>query len=164
MTKHTRIVAGFPGVGKSYLCDIAKQKGLTIVDSDSRFFSCIREGEVSSVWPNNYIEHIRALIGVVDIICVSTHREVREALVRAGIHFVLVYPDIQQKKEYLDRFRTRPLRADEDRESRDQFVARMNKNWDDWIGYQLPHQKGCAHIMLQSGEHLSDIIHRLLTQ
>ena len=65
--RFVRLVCGFPGVGKSHLC-----RKMGWHDSDSSQFSH-RDG-----WPNNYIEHLKSLRGVA---LVSTHKEVRAALV-----------------------------------------------------------------------------------
>lgn len=156
------VISGAPGVGKSFLFEEADLRGLVVNDSDSTNFSWSEPGVRNPEWPNNYMEHLRGLLGKVDVICVSTHHEVRSAMLKAGIPFVLVYPGVGQKEEYLRRFRERPLKPGEDQVARDQFVSLMSANWESWIETQLPPQSGCRHIVLQSGQYLSDRVNEIL--
>ena len=87
----TIVVSGFPGVGKSYYVNYGEgsdymPQGFAI-DSDSSTFD-------KSNFPKNYIEHIKENIGKVKIIFVSSHKEVRDALVKNNIDFTLAYPNI----------------------------------------------------------------------
>ena len=67
----TLVVSAFPGCGKSHLF---RNKGdKKILDSDSSTFD-------KSQFPENYINHIKSNIGDVDMILVSSHKEVRDAL------------------------------------------------------------------------------------
>lgn len=54
-------------------------------------------------FPNNYIQHIKDNIGKVDIICVSSHLKVRQALTDAGIKFITVYPKEDMLDEWIGR-------------------------------------------------------------
>ena len=164
LDKKTIVVAGAPGVGKSHLFSEAEKRDLSIRDSDSSQFSWLQPGVRNPDFPYNYMEHLRSLLGEVDVVCVSTHHEVRNALVAAGIEFKLTYPGPGQKDEYIKRFRDRPLKPGEDQAARDKFVALMNAHWEEWIDKQLPTQEGCAHVVLQKGEYLSDRIMSLLTE
>ena len=96
----TRIIAAFPGTGKT----IYHQKHPdTTLDSDSSSFSWIeKDGEKvrNPDFPNNYIAHIKENIGKYEFIFVSTHREVREALLDNCVFFYLVYPfDLKRSQE-----------------------------------------------------------------
>lgn len=150
--KETILLSAFPGTGKSYLCNqsgmvtlddgskIFDWRKKTIIDSDSRRF-CKKD------FPQNYINHIKANIGKAEIICISSHKEVRKALVENGMYFTLVYPDIKLKEEYVQRF--------EKRGNPHTFITLISMHWDEWI-QQLQSQNGCTHIVLKSGEYLSD--------
>jgi hypothetical protein len=70
--KKTIIVSAFPGTGKTY-CWV--NTDLDVIDSDFSTFA-------KSDFPNNYIKHIKSKIGTKDIILVSSHSIVREALVK----------------------------------------------------------------------------------
>ena len=70
-----RVIAGFPGVGKSYLF---KGNSEQYADSDSSTFD-------KSDFPANYMRHIAELLGSTDkTIFVSTHDTVRQALIDTG--------------------------------------------------------------------------------
>jgi hypothetical protein len=138
--KETLVISAFPGCGKSHL--FRENKDKIVLDSDSSKFD-------KSDFPNNYIEHIKKNIGKADIILVSSHKEVRDALVDNDIKFTLVYPDISIKDEYLQRYK--------DRNSPESFIKLLDDNWEIWIG-EMNKQKGCKKIKLKKGEYLSDVI------
>jgi len=138
--KETKLISAFPGVGKSYLFRNPGDKKIS--DSDSSHFN-------KDYFPENYIQHIKNNIGEADIICISSHDVVRNALVENDLHFTLVYPDKSLKEEYVSRYK--------ERGNNDQFVTLLEKNWNDWIG-QLETQEGCDHIKLQKGQYLSDVL------
>ena len=145
----TRIISGFPGVGKSTL--FGQFGNLKILDSDSSKFSWENQAERirHPQWPMNYIEHIRENQGKVDIILVSSHDVVRHALVEAGIEFELVYPGLEMKNEYISRY--------VDRGNSTAFVKLLEGNYEIWIA-ELMSQMGCIHRPLGSGQFLSDVI------
>jgi hypothetical protein len=102
-----------------------------------------------SDFPRNYLEHIKSNIGKVDVILVSSHKEVRDALVENNIWFELVYPDPSIKEEFLQRY--------VDRGSPEKFISLLETNWNNWIG-ELEYQYGCKKIKLKEGQYLSDVI------
>lgn len=62
MKPKTLIIAGFPGIGKSYAVDVLRSKGLKVSDSDSSSFSWIMKDGEKVRNPNfvrDYMEHIR---------------------------------------------------------------------------------------------------------
>jgi uncharacterized glyoxalase superfamily protein PhnB len=136
----TLVVSAFPGCGKSHLF---RNKGdKKILDSDSSTFD-------KSQFPENYINHIKSNIGDADIILVSSHKEVRDALQNQGINFTLVYPKKDIKDEYIQRYI--------DRGNDGKFVDLLKQNWENWVG-ELEQQSGCEKIKLDSGQYLSDVI------
>ena len=136
----TLVVSAFPGCGKSHLFRNKGEK--KILDSDSSTFD-------KSQFPQNYIEHIKYNIGEVDIILVSSHKEVRDALVNEGIDFTLVYPSKDIKDEYIQRYI--------DRGNDGKFVELLKQNWDIWTD-ELENQERCEKIKLESGQYLSNVI------
>jgi len=142
MQYDTLLVSGFPGIGKSYYCN---KTNLKVLDSDSSKFS-------KSCFPGNYIKHIKDNLGKVDIIFISTHKQVRDALVKNNLEFTLVYPDISLKEEYKQRYKKRG--------SNNSFLMTLDLFWDEWIK-QLENQKNCNKIVLQSNEYLSHVINKL---
>jgi hypothetical protein len=136
----TLVVSAFPGCGKSHLFRNKGEK--KILDSDSSTFD-------KSQFPQNYIEHIKSNIGEVDIILVSSHKEVRDALVNESINFTLVYPRKDIKDEYIQRYI--------DRGNDGKFVELLKQNWNNWTD-ELENQEGCEKIELESGQYLSNVI------
>ena len=115
------IISGFPGIGKSYCFDNVKD--IDISDSDSSKFD-------KANFPQNYIEHIKNLTN--EYALVSSHATVRDALTQEKIPFILVYPDISLKDEYIERYKARGSSA--------VFIELVNNNWAGWIT-ELENQK-----------------------
>ena len=137
----TKIISAFPGTGKSYYHNKHKE---TTLDSDSSNFSWIKDenGNNTSIrnpnFPQNYIEHIKENIGKYEFIFVSSHKEVREALLNNCIFFYLVYPDDRRKDEFIERYINRG--------NNEKFIQLISDNWDEWMKeiWFLP--DGCKHI------------------
>lgn len=151
--KNTLIISGFPGIGKSYF--FRKNKDKIVLDSDSSKFSWIKDANGNNTkerdpnFPNNYIEHIKDNISKADIILVSSHKNVRDALVQNNIQFTLVYPNREIKWEYIQRYI--------DRGSDNPFIDLLITNWDNFLD-ELEAQIGCNKIELQEGKYLSDYL------
>jgi hypothetical protein len=128
---YTLLCAGFPAVGKSYLYNHSKLK---VLDSDSSKFD-------KAFFPKNYIDHIKANLGKVDIILISSHEVVRDALIKENMHFTLVYPNIDLKQEFIERYKQRG--------SPKSFIKLVSDNWTEWIE-QLQNQNGCKKIELNT--------------
>lgn len=140
----TLIISGFPGVGKSSL--VAKNPDA--LDSDSSMYTWYvgEDGEKvrNPLFPENYIEHIKQNIGEVPVILVSTHKDVRDALVENEIPFTLVYPHRSLKDEYVERYISR--------ESPEPLINAIKDNWDIWIDDL--EKSPCDRLELQRGEFL----------
>ena len=131
------VVSAFPGCGKSTfyrensIYSETSNGKLKILDSDSSLFSWIYDenGNKTDVrdpeFPNNYISHIKAHIESEDIIFVSSHKIVREALEREGIPYIMVYPDKSLKEEWIKRFR--------DRGNDEAFIKFQEDHWDEFL-------------------------------
>ncbi len=146
------VISGFPGIGKSWL--FKNPKGQVVRDSDSSNFSWLNQAEQirHPDWPSNYMEHIWEKRESADFTLVSTHKEVRDAMVKAAIPFVLVYPALDMKEEYIERYVVRgnaPF-----------FVSLLTQNYDTWIS-ELQAQKNCLHVVLSPGQYLADVLVRL---
>jgi len=145
--KNTIIISAFPATGKSYLFQNTKQG--SILDSDSSKFSWISSGVRHPDFPQNYINHIKDNIGNVNLILVSSHKIVREALVNNNIVFTLVYPDNSLKEEYINRYIKR--------KNDQNFINILDKNWNNFLE-DMQNQTHCRHLILNSGEYLIDRI------
>jgi hypothetical protein len=120
------VVSGFPGVGKSFFYK-RNQDTLSIADSDSSRFSWADEAKTirNPHFIEDYVAHVRSIMREKDVVLVSSHLRIREALYREGINFICVYPYADQKEEYLRRFRTRG--------SNEKFLANLAENFVPWV-------------------------------
>jgi hypothetical protein len=79
---------------------------------------------------------------------------VRDALLKKGIPFVLVYPNREIKDEYIQRYK--------DRGNNDAFVDLLEKNWDNWMDemdqMEAPQGQTLYKVKLGSGQYLADVI------
>ncbi len=102
-------------------------------------------------FPNNYIQHIKDNIGKVDYIFVSSHKEVRDALIENNIWFTLVYPARHAKAEWVGRCFLRG--------SGEKFCQLIADNWDKWID-EIEEVKRCNKRILGYGcyWYLKDLI------
>lgn len=111
------IVSAFPGMGKSYAYNLLKND-IKVLDSDSSKFD-------KDNFPWNYIEHIKDNIDNCDIIFVSSHKEVRDALDNEGIDFDLFYPSKERRNEFLQNYVSRHSPRD--------LIMKIDNNWSKWI-------------------------------
>src|SRR5574344_265312 len=149
-----KIISAFPGCGKSYYYrewsqyspenvwrkenngeqvynNIGLPCGDKIIDSDSSLFSWIYDenGNKTDVrnpdFPNNYIQHIKDHLHTEDIIFVSSHKVVREALEKEGIKYILIYPEKDMKEKFIRRFKKRG--------NDEKFIKFQEEHWDEFI-------------------------------
>lgn len=137
--KQTKLISAFPGTGKSYFSENSEK---IVLDSDSSTFD-------KSNFPQNYIEHIKKNIGKVDIICISSHLEVRKALEENNLFFDLVFPELSLKEEYIERYKIRG--------SHPKFIELISNNWDLWINQLLEFSNKCTKVELKSNQFISDL-------
>lgn len=136
--KRSIILMGFPGVGKTYVKE--KYKGsnkLKVLDSDSSNFD-------KSDFPNNYIKYINEQIGKYDIIMVSTHAEVRDAiknsLIPLSCPIYICYPSLDIKDEWLERLRKRG--------NNETFIKLIDENYYNWIRDIEMNENALIHIQI----------------
>lgn len=124
----TKIISAFPGTGKTHYHNKHKD---TTLDSDSSHFSWVKDENGNNTkernpdFPKNYINHIKENIGKYEYIFVSSHKEVRDALLDNCLFFYLVYPDSCRKDEFIGRYRKRG--------NDENFINLIEKNWDNWL-------------------------------
>ena len=153
--KNTKIISGFPAIGKSF---IFKNSDKSVIDSDSSEFSWAQDldGNNTKVrnprFPKNYINYIQDNIGRVDFIMVSSHDVVREALCDNEISYTIVYPDISLKDEFLERFINRGNYKN--------FIDFLSINWDKFIN-EISNETYPTKIILEKGQYLSDVLEKI---
>ena len=130
----TAIISAFPCCGKTYAFEHNQDK-YKIIDSDSSKFH--RNGEL---YLPEYISYIRSNVGNADIIFVSSHYNVREALSGLSIDYATVYPKRDMLYEWIGRMY---LRGNDDK-----FIMNIVSQWDDWVGNirKEPHGKGIKYL------------------
>jgi hypothetical protein len=137
----TKIISAFPGTGKSYY--YGKYPNTTL-DSDSSNFSWVKDEngnntkERNPEFPQNYINHIKENIGKYKYIFVSSHKEVRDALLDNRLFFYLVYPSENRKDEFLERYRSRG--------NDEKFIKLISDNWEKWVREIYWINNGCEKI------------------
>ena len=137
----TRIISAFPGTGKT---TYHKMNPATTLDSDSSDYSWTISADGTKSrnpeFPANYIAHIKENIGKYEFIFVSSHKEVRDALIDACIFFYLVYPDVDRKDEFIGRYA--------ERGSCDTFIKLISGNWESWIRQCALCYIGCERVRM----------------
>jgi hypothetical protein len=139
----TKIISAFPGTGKSYYH--GKYPNTTL-DSDSSNFSWVKDEngnntkERNPEFPQNYINHIKENIGKYKYIFVSSHKEVRDALLDNCLFFYLVYPGENRKDEFLERYRSRG--------NDEKFIKLISDNWEKWVREIYWINNGCEKIQM----------------
>jgi len=147
--KNTIIISGFPGVGKSYLTEMYKGTDIIVQDSDSSNFSWLEPGVRNPDFPNNYITHIKSLIGKVDYILISSHENVRNGLAKEGITYALIYPSPRLKDVYIQRYKQR--------NSSEAFINNIDKTFYDFVE-QCNSDIYAKRFMFVQDQYLSDVI------
>jgi hypothetical protein len=140
--KSTTIISGFPGVGKTFYAERSNEEGFLVADSDSSQFSKRPD------FPACYIAHIKENIGKKDVILVSSHKVVREALAKANLPYILVFPNRALKGEYLKRYA--------ERGSSDAFLSLLDEKWDEFLD-EIENETFPTKVELGPGKYLSDV-------
>ena len=147
----TKIVSAFPGVGKT---TYHKNNPDTTLDSDSSGFSWVVDEHGNKTrnpsFPQNYINHIKENIGKYKYIFVSSHKEVRDALLDNCIFFYLVYPDDNRKDEFIQRYR--------DRGNDENFIKLVDSKWDEWMREFYWMNRGCEKLTAYDDWNLDTVL------
>ena len=145
------VISAYPACGKSYYYKkhslYAESNGdEKVLDSDSSNFSWLYDeaGNKTDIrnpdFPNNYIDYIKKHLDKEDIIFVSSHESVREALHKNGIPFAMVVPDIEMKAEWLSRMKKRG--------NDDVFIQLQEEHWDEWVSDCLKDNRAACTCVL----------------
>ena len=152
--KETMIISGFPGVGKSEFFKHQGRHNKTCLDSDSSNFSWVKDENGNNTternpdFPANYIEHIKSNMGKVDIIFISSHEKVRKALEEANMRYILVYPELNAKDEYIRRYK--------ERGNSETFVSFICGNWENLIN-DMKNETFPIQMELEKSQYLSSM-------
>jgi hypothetical protein len=154
--KNTIIILGFPGVGKT---TYSKNTQLDVSDSDSSLFSWSdsTKTERHEDWPENYHQHIKSLIGIKDVIFVSTHKEVRDMLLQdkdLERRCYTIIPDGFEFRKYMDNYTNRGNDV--------RFLSLMEQKWDAFRDDAFKNGVG-VRIILKPNQYIDDEIIKRLT-
>lgn len=142
------VIAGFTCVGKTYAAQ-SQMNGLPVIDLDSTPYSWLTPRTVRN--PNFVDDYMKAIdkhLSERCVLLIAGHMAIREALVEKGVAFTVVYPAWEAKQDWLERL-TRRGTPD--------LIPFVEANWDDFMR-RAPSEPGCEHVMLESGQYLSDVL------
>ena len=146
----TRIVLGFPGVGKTYVKEKYKGTSVKVLDSDSSNFD-------KASFPSNYIEYIKSCIGKFDLILISTHEEVRKAVAKSDIMdravVSICYPSLELKEDWIQRLANRG--------NGEQFLSLVRNNYDQWIKDIESEDWFHKEVLNGKDDYLSGVLYRI---
>lgn len=149
--KKAIVICGFPGVGKTCVAN----NRTNILDAESSAFSWIwnpenleKGRERNPEFPTNYIRYIKENMEQYDVILVSSHQDVRDALKAEGIGYIIVCPYFSNRNEYLIRYLQRG--------SSIEFIEQLNRNWNTFIEDLV--NDGSPIIWLEDGKYLKDVL------
>jgi len=155
----TKIISAFPGTGKSTYH--SKHRDTTL-DSDSSGFSWLEVGGGPSGmervrhpdFPSNYLRHISSqyALGRYAYIFVSSHKEVRDALLSAGLFFYVFVPRVSMKDEYIARYRQRG--------NDESFIEKVSTHWESWLSDFQEAPLGCKYIVMSSSTLEEELVRR----
>ena len=136
----TMIISAFCGTGKTHLCKILREQAIEI--------ECWTYQGRKDIFPDNIIKDIKAKVGKVKYIFISSNPVVIDRLVKEGINIYIYYPEQGLKDEYINRYKNRG--------SSDDFVDMLDRNWDDWL--KEIHERYPNGTVIKSEEYLSEYI------
>lgn len=143
----TKIISGFPGIGKTHFYKTVPG----VLDSDSSYFSWSTNSEgVKSRnphFPKNYLEYIKFHLGKMEYILVSSHKVVRDMLREENVKYTLVYPHIDAKSRYIQRYINRG--------SPKEFVDMMENNFEKFVA-ECENETFPDKVVLIGNDYLSD--------
>lgn len=135
------LISAFPGTGKTYFFEKNKDN-FNILDSDSSTFD-------KNYFPDNYITHIKNNYKEKELMLISSHKVVRDSLIKNNLRFLVVYPALDCKDIYIKRFK--------ERNNTEAFIERISSNWEDWIN-EIEDSILFDKIRLNKNNYLSDVI------
>ncbi|RYX79336.1 hypothetical protein EON76_01275 [bacterium] len=146
----TKIIAAFPGTGKSYFAmSLSQISKITDLDTNDYIHGYDKNGKViNQAFPKNYIDSIKGVIGQTDILLIGCQPEVLNLLREEDASTILVYPDRRLKEEYMIRFHKRG--------DSQAFSRLLYDNWDQFLDYL--ESQGGERSILESGQYISDVI------
>lgn len=123
------VIAAFPGTGKIYTrksVENIKMDDLNPVNF--KYLKGKNKLTPNPDYPNNYIAKIKELAtkeNGPDIVSISYHQDIRDALCKAGIEYFVIYPPIRDKEKFITQYK--------ERGNSERFITKMDNNWNRFI-------------------------------
>ncbi len=154
------IISAFPGCGKTTLGNKYKN----IIDLESSLYKYFfdvnitrREIEARKAtprernpeYPGNYIKAIQEATKKYDIVLTSCGPWVRSELKKKKLENIVVYPSIECKEEYIQRYINRGNHIN--------FINYVKKNFEEWVK-EFDEDNSIRKIKMKKGETLEDVL------
>lgn len=136
------IIAVFSNCGKTHYV-LNNYSSVSCVDHD--FYDWMYRGNLGDDWLKHYINRMGQLRHCFDYTFINVLPEILNIL---PFESLIVYPNRDLKDEWVARATNRG--------GSPKFPLLLNNKWDEWIT-ACENYKGENHIVLQSGEYLSDV-------
>lgn len=153
------IVSAFAGVGKTTLAQMYKED---VIDLESGNFKWLEnDGTEASKgsrriqnpkYPINYLEAIKKANSQYKVVLISQHDVIRKCLDAVKLDYIVVYPEISMKEEFIERYKARG--------NNDNFINLITSKWESWIN-DLNSIQNHQKIVLGKGQYLSDFAEKL---
>lgn len=141
--KKSIIICGFPGIGKTTLSEMIRNKfkNLSVIDSEELHSDKL-------TFPKSYVENIKNSLNKINVILSSANPIVIEELINQNIWFTLFYPSLKRKNEMIELYK---LRADNEK-----MIKYMSQNYENII-YRYNNINSCNKIILENnGDFISN--------
>lgn len=154
------IISAFPGCGKTTLGNKYKN----VIDLESSLYKYFFDKDITRKeieerkatpreknpeYPKNYIKAIQEAIKNYDIVLTSCGPLIRSELKKNKLENIVVYPSIDCKDEYIQRYI--------DRGNHSNFINHVKKNFEEWIK-KFDEDKSVTKIKMKKGETLEDVL------
>jgi len=142
-----KILASFPGVGKSHLATQHPE----LYDIEQHEWPQLRQANPDKTVAElavMFADRVDSAIQKGYSVFIPAHNEVADELVRRGHEVIFVYPTRQCKDEYIRRMAMRGTH---------QIAQLFAQRWDELIDRALV-RKYVKHVVIGAGQYLSDIV------
>lgn len=150
------IVSAFAGVGKTTLAQMYKED---VIDLESGNFKWLDNDGTENLkgnkkipnpkYPINYLEAIKKANSQYKVVLISQHDVIRKCLDAVKLDYIVVYPEIGLKEEFIERYKLRG--------NNDNFINLISSKWENWIS-DLNLIQNHKKIVINKGQYLSDFV------
>lgn len=154
------IISAFPGCGKTIL----GIKYKNVIDLESSLYKYFFDANITKreiearkatpreknpEYPKNYVKAIQEATKKYDIVLTSCGPWVRSELEKKKLENIVVYPSIECKEEYIQRYINRGNHIN--------FINYVKENFEEWIK-EFDEDNSIKKIKMKKGETLEDVL------